>query len=361
MGRGQLEDRHGDDPWADPTELGTPAHVVDDGDVDETLDAGDLTNNAWTTTYNERWTCANGKPSPNNGRTNTAVVTWNGGSDNDSASVQVGCGKTPPPPPPPPPPPGGNESMDLQIVKDATPQVQLVNGQADIAYSLVVKNNGPNQAHNVVVSDAAPSGVTFLAVTTQPVGGSCTVTSALLDCSLGTLGPGVIRTIGLSARVTQTGTYDNCATVTGDGGDTNSANNRDCAETLVPAALTPPVTPPVKPTPTPTPKPHVKPKPKPVANLCRVLTINTKLIKANGQKHALLAKVTRSRNPVQGVKVRFTGAGISLASLTNGKGLARVTFKTTKAGIIRVHITNVKACNTARIGVVGVFQPPVTG
>ena len=81
--------------------------------------------------------------------------------------------------------------MDLQIVKDATPQVQLVNGQADIAYSLVVKNNGPNQAHNVVVSDAAPSGVTFLAVTTQPVGGSCTVTSALLDCSLGTLGPGV--------------------------------------------------------------------------------------------------------------------------------------------------------------------------
>ena len=98
-----------------------------------------------------------------------------------------------------------------------------------------------------------------------------------------------------------------------------------------------------------------------MANLCRVLTINTKLIKANGQKHALLAKVTRSRNPVQGVKVRFTGAGVSLASLTNGKGVARVTFKTTKAGIIRVHITNVKACNTARIGVVGVFQPPVTG
>jgi hypothetical protein len=37
--------------WADPTEVGTPAHVVDDGSVDETLDTGDLTNNAWTTTY----------------------------------------------------------------------------------------------------------------------------------------------------------------------------------------------------------------------------------------------------------------------------------------------------------------------
>jgi uncharacterized repeat protein (TIGR01451 family) len=251
--------------------------------------------------------------------------------------------------------------MDVQIVKDATPQVRLVNGQAEIAYSLVVKNNGPNQAHNVVVSDAAPGGVTFLSVTTQPVNGSCTVTSVLLNCSLGTLGPGVVRTIGLSARVSQTGTYVNCATVIGQGGDTNSANNRDCAETLVTAPLTPPVTPPAKPKPKPTPTATPKPKPKPVSNLCRVLTISTKMVKANGAQQALIANVTRSRNPVKGVKVRFTGAGVSLAGLTNGKGVARVTFKTTKAGIIRVNITNAKACNTARIGVVGVFQPPVTG
>jgi hypothetical protein len=114
---------------------------------------------------------------------------------------------------------------------------------------------------------------------------------------------------------------------------------------------------------TPKPKPHPTPhpKPKPPVNLCRVLTINTKMVKANGNRHALVAKVTRSRNPVKGVKVRFTGAGVSLAALTNGKGVARVGVKTTKAGIIRVRITNAKACNTARIGVVGVFQPPVTG
>ena len=95
--------------------------------------------------------------------------------------------------------------MDLQIVKDGTAQMQLVNGQADIMYALVVKNNGPNQAHNVVVSDAAPGGVTFVAVTTA--GSTCSVTPALLSCSLDTLGPGVERTIALSARVTQTGTY----------------------------------------------------------------------------------------------------------------------------------------------------------
>ena len=104
-----------------------------------------------------------------------------------------------------------------------------------------------------------------------------------------------------------------------------------------------------------------QPKPKPALNLCRVLTIRTKMLKANGHEHALVAKVMRSRNPLKGVKVRFTGAGVSLAALTNGKGVAHVAVKTTKAGIIRVHITNAKACNTARIGVVGVFQPPVTG
>ena len=67
--------------------------------------------------------------------------------------------------------------MDVQVIKDATAQVQLVNGQADIAYTVRVRNNGPNQAHNIQLVDAAPAGVTFLAVTQQPADGSCTITS----------------------------------------------------------------------------------------------------------------------------------------------------------------------------------------
>ena len=38
-----------------------------------------------------------------------------------------------------------------------------------------------------------------------------------------------------------------------------------------------------------------------------------------------------------------------------------VSVKPNKAGIIRVRITNKKACNTQRIGIVGVYEPPVTG
>ncbi len=250
--------------------------------------------------------------------------------------------------------PPTDEFMDVQVIKDATAQVQLVNGQAAIAYTVRVRNNGPNQAHNVTLADAAPSGVTFLAVTQQPAGGTCTISSVLLSCSLGTLGPGVERTIGFSARVTQTGTYVNCATGTGSGKDTNGANNTECASTLVTAPVTPP-------TAKPKPKPTTKPKPAKPVDICRVLNVTPKMIKANGASQAVVAKVTRSKTPVRGVAVRFSAAGKAAVVRTNAQGVARYKVTPSKAGIMIVQITSAKACNTARIGVVGVFEPPVTG
>ena len=116
-------------------------------------------------TYTEQFACSS------QGRTNvvdllgdnpsTPQVETNYKLDTDSASVTVRCSETPPPPPPPTV--TTDEFMDVQVIKDATPQVQLVNGQADIAYTVRVRNNGPNQAHDVKLVDAAPSGVTFTA------------------------------------------------------------------------------------------------------------------------------------------------------------------------------------------------------
>ena len=274
--------------------------------------------------------------------------------DTDSATVTVHCSTTPPVTPPVTPP--TDEFMDVQVAKDATPQVQLVNGQATVSYTVRVKNNGPNQAHNVTVADAAPSGVTFLAVTQPPASGGCSITGGvLLQCSLGTLGPGVERVIGVSARVTQTGTYVNCAMATGDGKDTNGGNNRACASTLVTAPVTPPAA-------TPKPKPtKPTPKPKPAPNLCRVLKVTPGMVKANGSKTLVVAKVTKSKTPVSGVAVRFTGIGLNKVVKTDKQGVARIGVTPNKAGIMLVRITNVKACNSARIGVVGVFEPPVTG
>ena len=249
------------------------------------------------------------------------------------AAAPTNCGGTPPPPPPTV---KSDEFMDVQVVKDATPQVQLVNGQAEIAYTVRVRNNGPNQAHNVVLTDAAPGGVTFLTVTLQPLGGNCTTTASLLSCTLGTLGPGVERPIGLSARVGQTGTYVN-------------------ASTLVTAPVTPPATPsqpkPTKPT----------PKPKPAADICRILKVTPTMVKANGNRQIVLARVLRSRTPLKGVAVRFTAKGLSKVVRTNQQGVARLVLTPRKAGIMLVKITSAKACNSARIGVIGVFEPPVTG
>ena len=255
---------------------------------------------------------------------------------------------------PPPPSVKSDEFMDVRVSKDATPQVQLVNGQADITYTVRVRNEGPNQAHEVSLVDAAPTGVTFLAVT-QPPAGSCTVTSALLSCALGTLGPGVERSVVLTARVTQTGTYVNSATATGNGKDTNGANNTDDASTLVTAPATPPAAP------APTPKPVSKPKPRPHVSICRVLKVTPGMVKANGNRQLVVAKVTHSRNPVEGVAVHFGGKGLSKVVRTNAEGVARISIAPRTAGIMLVKITSAKACNTARIGVIGAFEPPVTG
>jgi uncharacterized repeat protein (TIGR01451 family) len=255
---------------------------------------------------------------------------------------------------PPPPSVKSDEFMDVRVGKDATPQVQLVNGQADITYTVRVRNEGPNQAHEVSLVDAAPTGVTFLAVT-QPPAGSCTVTSALLSCALGTLGPGVERSVVVTARVTQTGTYVNSATATGNGKDTNGANNTDDASTLVTAPATPPAAP------APTPKPVSKPRPRPHVSICRVLKVTPGMVKANGNRQLVVAKVTHSRNPVEGVAVHFGGKGLSKVVRTNAEGVARISIAPRTAGIMLVKITSAKACNTARIGVIGAFEPPVTG
>ena len=131
-------------------------------------------------------------------------------------------------------------------------------------------------------------------------------------------------------------------------------NNTDDASTLVTAPVTPP-------TATPAAKPTPKPKPKPTPDICRVLKVTPSMVKANGRGQVVVAKVTRSRNPVKGVAVRFAGAGTTKVVQTDAKGVARFTARPGKAGILLVKITSAKACNSARIGVVGVFEPPVAG
>ena len=79
--------------WAAPTEVGVPAAVKDDGQINQSLGLGDLTNDSWTKTYDERWTCSHGTASPSTGRTNTATVTWDGGKTRTARAFRSDAGR----------------------------------------------------------------------------------------------------------------------------------------------------------------------------------------------------------------------------------------------------------------------------
>ena len=57
---------------------------------------------------------------------------------------------------------------DLSLVKDCAPD-PVVAGKM-LTYTLVVTNEGPRDAHNVVISDTLPDGTAFVTATLTPSG-----------------------------------------------------------------------------------------------------------------------------------------------------------------------------------------------
>jgi uncharacterized repeat protein (TIGR01451 family) len=233
--------------------------------------------------------------------------------------------------------------IDLVIVKNATSPTPL-NGT--VTYTMTVTNKGPETATNVQLADPAPAGITYLSA--NPSQGTCSVGPALITCSLGTIASGQTVTITVTGRATQVGSHTNTATVTGSGGrETNPADNVDSAVTVVPAPLRPP---------------SVTPKPKPKPQVCLAVTITPKMIKADGRMETLAVKVTAAGKRVRGAKVLVKGAGIRKTSRTNGKGIATVRINAQRPGLVTITtLERQKVCGAKRIGVVGVFLPPVTG
>jgi len=235
--------------------------------------------------------------------------------------------------------------IDLVIVKEATSPTPL-NGIVE--YSLAITNRGPDTATNVQVADPAPAGILYL--TASPSQGTCNLTPSLVTCSLGTIEPGQTVRVAITARATAVGTHENTATVTGSGGrETNPADNIDTAVTVVPAPLRPPT---------------AKPKPKPAPNVCLMLTVSPKMAKADGKRDRLVVVVKAGTKRVKGVKVVVAGAGLRKTARTNGKGVAILRVNPRKPGLITVSAIETgdqRVCGAKRVGVVGIFLPPLTG
>ena len=74
-------------------------------------------------------------------------------------------------------------------------------------------------------------------------------------------------------------------------------------------------------------------------------------------------KVTAAGKNVKGAKVVVSGAGVRKSGTTNGQGVSVVHVNSKKPGLITITAAEKQqhACGAKRIGVVGVFLPPLTG
>jgi uncharacterized repeat protein (TIGR01451 family) len=261
----------------------------------------------------------------------TAVVTDDEddtATGKDTAAVLI---KDVPPPPPPPPAP----QIDLSVTKVDAPDPAKLNGQ--IGYTMLVRNAGPSTATGVTLADPLPAGTSFVSVKTTQ--GTCSYAGGLVQCSLGTIQAGGTVTVTLIVKATRAGVVTNEVTVVGKEPEPNTANNKASATTLVPTPLVPPK------------------KPKPV---CSTLTVGPKSLRV-GKRSTIAATVKNRGKAVKGVKVRVRGAGILKSGRTNARGKAHITVRPVRPGIVVVSVPQKLVCGSKRIGVVGVFEPPVTG
>jgi uncharacterized repeat protein (TIGR01451 family) len=248
----------------------------------------------------------------------------------DKATCTVTNNDIASPPPPPPPPPAPSPKIDLVITKAASPNPVTLGD--NVTYTLTVTNKGPNQANNVVMTDSLPSEVTFVSVTTNK--GTCTGTNAI-TCNLGQVAVGELDTITIVVKPTVTGTITNTAVVAGNEQELDPSNNKASATVTVNGPFTPP-------------------------SVCYGLTVRPTSLTV-GHRTIVHVKVTQQGKAVAGVRVVIVGKGVNKSATTNAKGVATLVIKSAKPGILQIRVPTHSTCHKQRIGVVGVFTPPVTG
>ncbi len=221
--------------------------------------------------------------------------------------------------------------VDLQITKSASPP--SVDVGRNITWTMVVKNNGPDSDTGVTVTDPLPAGTTFVSVATTK--GACTGNTTI-TCNIGNMAAGETVTITLVTTATRTGTLGNDVTVVGDEPEVTTNNNSSSATAVVGQG-----------------KPPV---------FCVAVSKVSPGQLFVGRKTNLTIHVTRNSKAVKGIHVRITGHKVNVKTkASNSKGVIKQSLKAQRAGVLIFTPIASKKCNTMRVGVTGVFTPPVTG
>ncbi|WP_428229029.1 gliding motility-associated C-terminal domain-containing protein [Flavobacterium sp.] len=150
---------------------------------------------------------------------NTAGSTLTGTTPASSAITAIGIGTF-------------NPQTDLAITKVASNLTPIVD--SNVVFTLVVKNNGPNNATGVKVTDMLASGYTY--VSSSAAAGT-NYDSATGLWTIGNLANAASVTLTVTAKVNAIGDYSNTATVSGNENDPNLTNN-SVTVTPIPSAST---------------------------------------------------------------------------------------------------------------------------
>ncbi len=127
---------------------------------------------------------------------------------------------------------------DLVVTKTDAPDPVIAG--ANVSYGISVVNNGPDAAANVTISDALPTGTTFVSLT-SPAGWSCATpavgANGTVTCSLASLSASgtanFVVVVKTDAGLADGATLLNTAIVTSNTPDPNLANNSSTTATTV--------------------------------------------------------------------------------------------------------------------------------
>src|SRR3954471_3698609 len=119
-------------------------------------------------------------------------------------------------------------ATDLSLTKADTADPVTVGDT--FAYVITVKNEGANDAADVIVSDTLPNQVAYVSAT--PSAGTCDRAGRTVTCHLGQVNAGATPTVTIAVKATKNGTISNTASLTS-ADDTSAANNLDSETTVI--------------------------------------------------------------------------------------------------------------------------------
>jgi uncharacterized repeat protein (TIGR01451 family) len=98
------------------------------------------------------------------------------------------------------------------------------------AYVLTVKNEGVNDAGDVITTDTLPSRVTYVSAT--PSAGTCEKSGSTVTCHLGQINTTASASVTITVKASDDGAASNTASLTS-ANDTNAANDLDTETTTI--------------------------------------------------------------------------------------------------------------------------------